>query len=445
MITRLTLTEAPLVTDFQVSYTWPAISQGFAAVVSVSVPGSPVGPTWTVFVNGVTVGSAYGSGTCSDIFLQSGDVLSLTGYPAGGASGQTNVGPAVMSGFQGLSTEVSPTSTTSSGSNVTITPVETGITTTNNQAVEFQRSQACTGLLVTGGAEPEAGGCFVTLGGENFDLYFTLVQICPPGSGLTGLWYMPCPPPFVINSANPNTFFQFATAGTAYGIWEIDGPFNPSAGGGGTTNATELQGVGISTTAPTNNQVLTYESGTGLWTPETPSGGGAMTLIASQVLSSAQASVSFSSIPATYNHLRLVIMGASSDAAASDIGKVQLNADTGGNYDYQVAYGYNSNAWEIVTGTTTGALLYSVPGTSVQAGTACLFEVDIPCYAATTFRKIINSIGGYNAAQTSVDDASQGTSLTTWRNTAAVTEVTALLDSGSNWVVGSSFYLYGIT
>jgi hypothetical protein len=39
-------------------------------------------------------------------------------------------------------------------------------------------------------------------------------------------------------------------------------------------NATALQGYGISGTAPTNGQCLTYVSGTGLWTPAACGGGG---------------------------------------------------------------------------------------------------------------------------------------------------------------------------
>lgn len=64
-----------------------------------------------------------------------------------------------------------------------------------------------------------------------------------------------------------------------------------SGGGGGITQLTQdvlaagagsvpatvvgLRTRGISATAPTNGQVLAYNSGTGLWTPTTPTGGGA--------------------------------------------------------------------------------------------------------------------------------------------------------------------------
>jgi len=38
-------------------------------------------------------------------------------------------------------------------------------------------------------------------------------------------------------------------------------------------NATQLQGAAVSATAPTSNQVLTYNSGTSSWTPTTPAAG----------------------------------------------------------------------------------------------------------------------------------------------------------------------------
>jgi len=41
----------------------------------------------------------------------------------------------------------------------------------------------------------------------------------------------------------------------------------------GSTNATQLQGTNISSTAPTSNQVLAYNSGTSAWTPTTASSG----------------------------------------------------------------------------------------------------------------------------------------------------------------------------
>ena len=49
-------------------------------------------------------------------------------------------------------------------------------------------------------------------------------------------------------------------------------------------NATQLQGTAVSSTAPTSNQVLTYNSGTTSWTPTTPAAG-ALTTASSYITS----------------------------------------------------------------------------------------------------------------------------------------------------------------
>ena len=93
-----------LVDTQQVVYTFPAIPQGFAASVSVAVPGSGAAVNWTVLVSGQVVGSTLGAQPCGPIYLGQGDVLSLIGLPI------TNVGVAVASGAIGLPTEIPPAS-----------------------------------------------------------------------------------------------------------------------------------------------------------------------------------------------------------------------------------------------------------------------------------------------------------------------------------------------
>lgn len=88
----------------QAVYTFPAIPQGFAASISVAVPGSGSAVDWQVYVTGQLVGSTQGPQPCGPIYLGQGDVLSLVGNPI------TNVGTAVASGAIGLPSEVPPAS-----------------------------------------------------------------------------------------------------------------------------------------------------------------------------------------------------------------------------------------------------------------------------------------------------------------------------------------------
>ena len=45
------------------------------------------------------------------------------------------------------------------------------------------------------------------------------------------------------------------------------------------SNATQIQGVSVSNTPPADDQVLTFDAGTGLWTPEAGGGGGAVSSV----------------------------------------------------------------------------------------------------------------------------------------------------------------------
>jgi hypothetical protein len=75
------------------------------------------------------------------------------------------------------------------------------------------------------------------------------------------------------------------------------------------------------------------------------------TPLATVTLGSASASVTFSSIPATYRDLIVVFAGA---ATASATAFIRLNGDTGSNYSSVMARGNGSNAASAST-TTTGA------------------------------------------------------------------------------------------
>src|SRR5260221_13815867 len=79
-----------------------------------------------------------------------------------------------------------------------------------------------------------------------------------------------------------------------------------------------------------------------------------MTLISS-ASPSGTGVVTFSSIPATYNHLRVIVMGRGTESAASTALILTFNNDTATNYDYND------------TGTANGTT-YASANTTTQAG-----------------------------------------------------------------------------
>lgn len=148
--------------------------------------------------------------------------------------------------------------------------------------------------------------------------------------------------------------------------------------------------------------------------------------IATTTLGSAAASYTFSSIPSTYTDLVIVGQG----TLSADGGwAVRFNGDTASNYSSTVVYGDGTSA----------ASARAVNDTSMglgYGGTAQGTNIfHIQNYSnSTTYKSALSrqSGNGYVAAKVGL-----------WRNTSAITSITALTYSG-NFAVGSTFTLYGI-
>lgn len=156
--------------------------------------------------------------------------------------------------------------------------------------------------------------------------------------------------------------------------------------------------------------------------------------IATNTLGTATASVTFSSIPAGYTDLRIVI--AAKDGSANTYGAAFLtfNSDTTSNYSFTNLYGDGSSAGSSRASSQTNLDLLIAGGSASNFG---ITNVDIMNYSnATTFKTIISR---GNTAQSYIN-ARVGL----WRKTPeAITSIT-LTSGTSNYAVGSTFSLYGI-
>ncbi len=157
------------------------------------------------------------------------------------------------------------------------------------------------------------------------------------------------------------------------------------------------------------------------------------TQIASTTLGSAAASVTFSSIPGTYTDLVLVCDTKATSGTPNM--RLQFNADTGTNYSSTVLAGNGSSA------------------VSARYSTVAFIGVDYFGYSDTTNQKntIINIMNYANTTtnKTTINRANNAASGTDaivglWRNTAAITSL-VIATSGSTYVAGSTFNLYGIS
>jgi hypothetical protein len=164
---------------------------------------------------------------------------------------------------------------------------------------------------------------------------------------------------------------------------------------------------------------------------------GTYTLINSNTLGTATSSLTFSSIPQTYTDLRLVITcGTATDGVGV---AARYNGDTSSIYSDTGLWGTGSSA---STGrhTAGSSASYSIAvGCSANAGSTIVLA-DIMDYANTTTYKSAISRAG-NATSTAGYPGSEIV-VSMWNSMSAINSITIF--AGANFVVGSTFRLYGI-
>lgn len=151
------------------------------------------------------------------------------------------------------------------------------------------------------------------------------------------------------------------------------------------------------------------------------------------------ASITFSSIPSTYKHLQLRILGRGSAGSFPNTA-IQLNGDTGANYrvHYLGADGASTFAGDFgasQTSANTGWLA----GSSQAVNVFGVSIVDILDYSETTKNKTIRAIGGCDNNGSGLVGLWSGL----WLNTGAVSSI-VMSPAGGSWVQYSQIALYGV-
>jgi len=160
-----------------------------------------------------------------------------------------------------------------------------------------------------------------------------------------------------------------------------------------------------------------------------------MTPIATQTLTAAAASISFSNIPQTYTDLVLIV-NACGDTGSANM-RLRFNSDTGTNYSDTYLYGNGTSA---TAGRTTSvtSTIGTPSGTGTTLGEAIIQFHIMNYFNSTTYKTVINR----------ASTASLGTDavVSLWRSTAAINSITIGANSAftANFKLGSSFTLYGI-
>lgn len=156
-------------------------------------------------------------------------------------------------------------------------------------------------------------------------------------------------------------------------------------------------------------------------------------------LNSDQSSVTFSGIPQNYTDLKIVINSRSSRLDTFEVLAARFNAasdDTNHTSRYLLGSGSAASS-----GTNTYCRLGLIPANSATSSTFGNLDFYLPNYSGSTNKSYVTKSVMENNATLSYIDVVSGL----WSNTEAITGIELRLVLGSNFIAGSTFYLYGIT
>ena len=161
-------------------------------------------------------------------------------------------------------------------------------------------------------------------------------------------------------------------------------------------------------------------------------------LIASNTLGSAAASVTFSSIPGTYTDL--VLRVSARDSADTPVSSISMtfNSDTGTNYSQTILGGTGSATTSIIVSNKTSDNRIVLEPSTYTSDVFGNFEIYIPNYTVSANKPY----SYFGVTENNATAAEIRANAALWRNTAAISTIT--LAAPNNFVSGSSFFLYGI-
>lgn len=171
---------------------------------------------------------------------------------------------------------------------------------------------------------------------------------------------------------------------------------------------------------------------------------GAFESIATATGTGSSGTITFSSIPSTYQHLqiRCISRNSSTSTGSGDV-LLRFNSDTGSNYAYHNLRGNGSVASAGGSASQTSIRMDNFStnnGETSNIITAAI--IDILDYASTSKYKTVRAFTGNdnNGNSTAILRLNSGL----WMSTSAIDTITLTLNLANNFTTQSTFALYGI-
>lgn len=177
--------------------------------------------------------------------------------------------------------------------------------------------------------------------------------------------------------------------------------------------------------------------------PAPSTSGGGLVQIAQTILAAPAASVTFSSIPGIYSALLLLAVCRASDAATQENVLLQVNGDTGANYDFSNVQGAGNTTSAVSSAAQTNSFVGRMSANTATANTLGQLAIQFVNYAGTGINKSWVSNYGCVNVQGTIAGYVSGQAFSHWRNTGPITQITLFDQGGGNFVAPSTFTLYG--
>lgn len=164
--------------------------------------------------------------------------------------------------------------------------------------------------------------------------------------------------------------------------------------------------------------------------------------IATVVLSSSTGYVGFSSIPSTYKHLQVRILGRSLQTGSSaGLISALCNGDQTNSYSFHLLNGNGSAAAASGSATQNRADIGYVPTNGYASGIFGTLIIDYIDYASTTKFKTIRAFSGFDGNGSGTVGLGSGL----WQKTTAINTLDfSNANNSFDWAVGTTVSLYGI-
>ena len=159
-----------------------------------------------------------------------------------------------------------------------------------------------------------------------------------------------------------------------------------------------------------------------------------MTPIATQILSSASASMTFNNIPQTYTDI-IIIGKLVEDTAGNNNARMRFNSDSATNYS---GTGVTGDGTTASSGRGTNTTGIGVSYGNANSGRVPEFILHIMNYANTTTYKTTLGRNGCGASSGWTD-----ANVNLWRSTSAISTI-SFHTTNTNFGVGTMFTLYGV-